>query len=75
MTKLLEDALEQVRALPEEEQDLAAEMLFLIAKRHSPPYQMDAEEREVVERALAEADRGEFASDEAVQAVLNRQWR
>ena len=36
------------------------------------PYELSEEERVEVEAALAEADRGEFATDEEVEAVFNR---
>jgi predicted transcriptional regulator len=75
MTKLLDDAIATIRRLPAEEQDLAAEMLFIIADRAAPPYQMTPDEQAAVESALAEADRGEFASDEEVRRVLHTPWR
>lgn len=75
MNKLLEDAIETIRTLPDEEQELAAEMLRIIAARANPPYVMSPEEQVVVEHALAEADRGEFASEEEVQAILHTPWR
>lgn len=75
MIKPLKKAIDAVSNLPEEDQELAAEMLQLIAARNNSPYVMDEGERQSVERALAEVDRGEFASEEAVRAVLDRKWR
>ncbi len=75
MTKLLEDAVEKVRGLPAEEQDLAAEMLFLIANRHNGPYQLDADEQKAVRQGLAEAGRGEFLPPEKTDELLKRPWR
>ncbi len=75
MNKLLEQAIEKIRALPDEDQELAAEMLQAIVNRRTRPYVLNEDERHVVERALAETDAGEFASDEEVRTVLNREWR
>ncbi len=74
MTKLLDEAIATIRRLPAEEQDLAAEMLFSIAERHKEPYQLDEQEREAVLQGLAESDRGEFAPQEQVDALLKRPW-
>jgi hypothetical protein len=74
MTKLLDEAIATIRTLPEEEQDLAAEMLRLIADRAKGTYVMSPDERRVVEAALAETDGGTFASDEEVEALLNKPW-
>ena len=75
MTKLLDEALEKVRTLPDEDQNLAAEMLFLIANRRNEPYAMDAEEEAAVREGLAEAERGEFLSQEETDELLKRPWR
>lgn len=74
MTKLLDEAIATIRALPDEEQDLAAEMLMIVAGRRDAPYQLDEDERKAVQQGLAEADRGEFASQTEVDAVLKRPW-
>ena len=74
MTKLLDTAIATIRRLPEEEQDLAAEMLMIIADRANGVYALDDDEREAVKRGLAEADRGDFASDDDVEAVLQKPW-
>ena len=62
MTKLLEKGIEAVRALPEERQDMAGELLLNIAK-NEPQYPLAAEQLEDLELAVAEADRGDFATD------------
>jgi len=74
MTKLLDEAIATIRTLPDEEQDLAAEMLMIIAGRNDAPYQMDDGERKAVLQGLAESDRGEFATQEKVNALLKRPW-
>ena len=62
MTKLLEKGIEAVRALPEDRQDMAGELLLNIAK-NEPQYRLTAEQIEVLKLAIAEADRSEFATD------------
>jgi hypothetical protein len=63
MTKLLEKGIEAVRALPADRQDMAGELLLNIAK-NDPQYRLSPEQLEDVELAIAEADRGEFATHE-----------
>jgi hypothetical protein len=63
MTKLLEKGIEAVRALPDDRQDMAGELLPNIAK-NDPQYWLTAEQLQDVKLAMAEADRGEFATDE-----------
>jgi hypothetical protein len=63
MTKLLEKGIEAVRALSEDRQDMAGELLLNIAK-NDPQYRLTAEQLQDVRLSLAEADRGEFATDE-----------
>jgi hypothetical protein len=71
MTKLLVQVFATARALPNEEQDEAGEMLLLLAKREGP-VRLDDETRAAVQEGLAQARRGEFASDEEIAAVFNR---
>lgn len=75
MNKLLEDAIETIRALPDEDQELATEILFTFANRRMKPYLLAPSEREAVQRGLAEADRGKFVSEEVVNGLLKRPWR
>jgi predicted transcriptional regulator len=49
-------------------------MLMLIADRANGVYALDDDEREAVKRGLAEVDRGDFASDDDVEAVLRKPW-
>jgi hypothetical protein len=62
MSKLLEKGIDAVRALPEDRQDLAGELLLIIAK-NEPLYRLAAEQIEDVRLAISEADRGELATD------------
>jgi predicted transcriptional regulator len=69
MTKLLEHALETVRGLPPEMQDELARMLLQFAGEEQPVVQLTAKEEASFEESLAQADRGEFATDERVRAI------
>ena len=72
MTKLLEQAIEEIRRLPEPEQDEAAELLFALAEKAKGPYQLSEEELAAVERGVAAAGRGEFATDEEMDDFFRR---
>jgi putative transposon-encoded protein len=76
MTKeQIEAVFDRVRTWPLERQEDAAEMLLMMEEQGVEPYELSEEERVEVEAALAEADRGEFATDEEVEAVFNRYRR
>jgi predicted transcriptional regulator len=72
MTKLLEQAIAEVRKLPPEEQDETAEMLLwaIEARRGSIP--LDDEAIAAIEEGLAQARRGEFASDAEIADLWKR---
>jgi hypothetical protein len=72
MTKLLEQAIEEIRALSEAEQDEAAEVLLSLIARRKGPVRLDDDTRTAVRRSLAQAQRGEFASDEEMAAFFKR---
>ncbi|WP_342109696.1 hypothetical protein [Methylobacterium sp. SI9] len=70
MTELLERAIARVRALPDAMQDDAARMLLLFAgEADEPVYRLTPEEEADLAPSLAQAERGEFATDEQVRAV------
>ncbi|MFZ0528549.1 MAG: hypothetical protein WA776_09505 [Xanthobacteraceae bacterium] len=69
MTKLLEQAFETVRGLPPEMQDDLARMLLQLAGENQPVLELSAEEGASFEKSLAQADRGEFATDAQVRAI------
>lgn len=70
MTKLLEQAVEKVQALPLEMQDQAARMLLVYAGDEEPVLALSPEEEADLTEAQAEMQRGEFATDAEVEAVL-----
>ena len=75
MTDLLDRAIARARALPPDAQDEAARMLLLFAGEGEPPIQLTPEEEADLAEAEAEADRGEFATDEEVQAIFAKDRR
>ena len=69
MTRLFEQAVETVRGLPPEMQDDLARLLLQLAGEDQPVLQLSAEEAASFDESLAQADRGEFATDEQVRAI------
>jgi predicted transcriptional regulator len=72
MTKLLEQAIEKIREMPEAEQDLAAEVLLSIVAKKEEPVPLDKETRAAIRQGIEQADRGEFVSDEEMEAFFAR---
>ena len=70
MTKLLERAVDSVRALPPEVQDELARLLLQVAGEEQPVIQLTPEERADLAEADAEIARGEFATDERMRSIL-----
>ena len=66
MTKLLERAIAKVRELPAEDQDALAVALLSLVGETTEVVQLDDDTRAAVEEGLAQAQRGEFVSDEDV---------
>jgi predicted transcriptional regulator len=72
MTRMLDEAIKKVRELPDSVQDDAAEMLFSVAAKQGGPVKLDEETRAAVREGRAQARRGEFVSDEDMQAFFER---
>jgi hypothetical protein len=72
MTKLLEQAIAEVRKLPEADQDMAAQLLLSLAQRNGARDRLKQEQIEEVKLAIAEADRGEFATEEEMAALWKK---
>jgi hypothetical protein len=71
MTKLLERAIAKVRELPEQDQDMLGPMLLTLAEEPSHGVaDLDDETRAAIREGLEQARRGEFASDEEIEAIL-----
>ena len=75
MTRLLEQAIETVSTLPDDTQDELARILLQLAGVEQPPYELTPEEESDIDASLAEAERGEFATDEEVRAMWAKHAR
>jgi predicted transcriptional regulator len=72
MTKLLERALEAVSRLSPDTQDEIARTMMRLAVSDGEPEEIDAAHLSAVLEGLAQAKRGEFASDAEVEAAFRR---
>jgi hypothetical protein len=72
MTELLEKAVEAVRRLTPEAQDDIARMMLSLAGQEEEPEPIDPDHLAAVLEGLAQAERGEFASDAEVEAAFRR---
>ncbi len=71
MTRVLEDAIEKVRKLPEDRQAYVAEVLEQIAAAGSDLFTVPEDHRAAVLEGLEQAERGEFVSHDEMAAL----WR
>ena len=71
MTKLLEEAVEELRTLPEDAQDCAARAL-LDFTREQHDYNFDTDQIAGIHHAMEQADRGEFTRDGKVREIFGR---
>jgi predicted transcriptional regulator len=72
MTKVLEDAIEKVRKLPEERQAYVAEVLEQIAAAGSDVFAIPESHRAAVLEGLEQAERGEFMTDDEMASLWNK---
>ncbi|HZL30117.1 MAG TPA: hypothetical protein VFC54_03535 [Pseudolabrys sp.] len=73
MTKAqIKDVLDRVLTWPPERQQDAAEMLLMLEAREGELYHPSDEEWLAIQEGLDQARRGEFASDEEVEALWKR---
>lgn len=71
MTKQeIEAVLDRVRMWPHERQEIVAAAVLDMERQETDIYELSDEELADIEEALAEADRGEFASEEDVAALF-----
>jgi hypothetical protein len=73
MTKLLEEAIAKLKTLSDERQDRVAELLLHLVEEGAE-FELTPEQIEGIDVALAQADAGEFASDEEVARALHTPW-
>lgn len=72
MTKLMEKALNAVRAWPADRQDEAAKLLLALDRLGPGPYRASPEELAAIDEALEQVERGERASPAEVEAAFAR---
>ena len=72
MTDLMERALATVRGWPAERQDEAAELLLALDRLGTSPFRAGADDLRAIDEALAQLERGEFATDAEVAAAFAR---
>lgn len=72
MTKLLEKAIEQARALPPEGQDTLAAVLLAMTDEGAGVVPLDDEARAAIREGLEQARRGEFVPDAEIEALWQR---
>jgi hypothetical protein len=72
MTKLLDNAIETARSLPAELQDDIARMMLMFAGDDQSFADITHEEEAAVLRSREAAARGEFATDEQMQAIWTK---
>jgi hypothetical protein len=76
MTKTDIDAvLDRVKTWPPERQEDAVAMLLEMEAEATGVYHLTEEDRKAIELSMEEARRGEFATDEEVEAVFGRYRR
>jgi hypothetical protein len=72
MTKLLDQAIEQFRKLPDADQNDAAEMILWAVEIHGGALPLDFDTSAAIDEGLAQAKRGEFATEAEVAALWKR---
>jgi predicted transcriptional regulator len=72
MTRLLEKAIAQARALPPEEQDTLAAVLLAMTDESSGVVPLDDPTRLAIRQGLEQARRGEFVPEAEIEALWKR---
>ena len=76
MTKdQINEIFERARHWPLEQQEKAAALLLALEEQGTEVYELTPDELADIEDAEAQAERGEFASDEEIKALLDRYRR
>jgi hypothetical protein len=70
MTNLLKKAVEAVARLPHDNQERIARIMLTLAGENEPPEDIDPEHLAGVLEGLAQARRGEFATDAEIAAAF-----
>ena len=74
MTKLLSQVMRQIAELPDERQDDAAHVLMMMLEYDPEQYRLSDEQLREVDKAIADVERGIFASDAEIDGALHRSW-
>lgn len=74
MTNLLTEVMRKVVELPEDRQDDAARVFMLMLEHDPEQYRLSDEQLREVEKAIADVDAGNFASDGEIDRVLHHSW-
>jgi hypothetical protein len=72
MSSTARDVLDRVCAWPQEDVDELAEMAREIEARRTGIYELTPEEEKAIREGLAELERGEWTSDEAMRVFWAR---
>ena len=72
MNRILQEVIGHAASWPQEDQEELAEYAREIEARRIGNYMMSDDERAAVRNGLAEADRGEFVSDELIAEADKR---
>lgn len=72
MTELLSRAFQELAKLPPERQDELAAMLLDFIVHEREEFELTPEQEAGLKEAIARADRGEFASQEEVDALFRK---
>lgn len=72
MNKIATTILERIAGWPKEAQDELMQSIADIEARHLGVYRLSSDERAAVREGLAQAERGEFVPDDAVEAYFNK---
>lgn len=73
MTKLLELAFEEAKQLsPDEQDELARTIMEIVHGAEERVHVLSDEDRAAIEEGLAQADRGEFVTEDELNGILNK---
>ena len=72
MIKILEQAIEKIKELPEDRQAYAAEVLEQIVAAGGGVFEVPEDHRAAVLEGLEQARRGEFVSDDEMAALWKK---
>jgi predicted transcriptional regulator len=76
MTKdQINEIFERARHCPLEQQEKATALLLALEEQGTEVYELTPDELADIEEAEAQAERGEFATDEEIKALLDRYRR